>query len=222
MSWDVNDPAGSALANTLDTIIKQFKADMQTALRGNTTEGLEAIFPGSDAANPIFRYRGLKGTTAQRPTASQGGLYLNTTTQTLQRSNGTTWEDIGRIGGSYASSSSCGNFSTSSTTYVDVTNLSVTITTVGRPVLILLVGDGTTNDFRYGPFDNDAPATSGIAGYLKLVRDSTSLNEHSIELYATPDPSNVLISRISSAIVNIDVPAAGTYVYKFQARCDSG
>lgn len=99
MTWSTSTPAGSdSLANG-DNIIRELKTDIQTALRGDDTEGVEAVFPGSDTANPIYRYRGLKGTTAARPTAGQYGLYFDTTRKVLQRDNGTTWEDIaGGIG----------------------------------------------------------------------------------------------------------------------------
>jgi hypothetical protein len=40
-------------------------------------------------------------------------------------------------------SSSCGNFSVSNTNYTDITNLSVGLTTTGRPVVLALVSDGS-------------------------------------------------------------------------------
>lgn len=97
MTWSTSTPAGSdSLANG-DNIIRELKTDIQTALRGDDTEGVEAVFPGSDTANPVYRYRGLKGTTAARPTAGQYGLYFDTTRQVLQRDNGTSWEDVAQI-----------------------------------------------------------------------------------------------------------------------------
>jgi len=97
MSWDTAVPAGSDLISQGDDVIRQFKTDIQTALRGNATDGDEAKFPGSDPANPVFRYRGLKGTTGARPAAGQYGLYINTTTNTLQRDNGSAWQDVATL-----------------------------------------------------------------------------------------------------------------------------
>lgn len=97
MTWNTATPAGTDLVQDGDDIIRELKADIQTALRGNTTDGLEAKFPGSDTANPVFRYRGLKGTTGARPTAGQYGLYINTTLNTLQRDNGSSWEDVATL-----------------------------------------------------------------------------------------------------------------------------
>lgn len=97
MTWDTTLPLGSEAKSNGDNRIREFKNDVETSLRGNAAEGTEAIFPGADTANPVFRYRGLKGTTAARPTAGQYGLYANTTTNTLQRDNGSSWEDIGTL-----------------------------------------------------------------------------------------------------------------------------
>jgi len=97
MSWNTSSPAGSDQIANGDNEIRTLKTDLQTALRGNATDGDEAKFPGSDVANPIYRYRGLKGTTAARPTAGQYGLYFNTTLNQLQRDNGSSWENIGTM-----------------------------------------------------------------------------------------------------------------------------
>ena len=97
MTWDVTTPAGSEAQSLGDDRIRELKVDIQTSLRGDDTEGVEAIFPGDDTANPVFRYRGLKGLTAARPTAGYYGLYANTTTNMLQRDNGSTWDDIATL-----------------------------------------------------------------------------------------------------------------------------
>lgn len=97
MSWDTTTPGGSEAANNGDNRIRELKVDIQTALRGNAADGTEAKFPGADAANPVFRYRGLKGTTGARPASADGGLYINTTLGTIQRDNGAAWEDIATL-----------------------------------------------------------------------------------------------------------------------------
>lgn len=97
MVWDTSSPAGSDAIASGDDNIRELKTDLQSALRGDDTEGVEAIFPGSDTSAPAFRYRGLKGNTAARPASGQYGLYSNTTLNTLQRDNGTTWDDIATL-----------------------------------------------------------------------------------------------------------------------------
>lgn len=93
--WDVATPSGSDPANQGDDRIREAKTAIQEALRGGTTDGLEAVFPGAAPTTaPVFHYRGLKGTTAARPAATEGGLYFNTTTGTLQRADGSVWLDL--------------------------------------------------------------------------------------------------------------------------------
>lgn len=99
--WDTATPASTDPISQGDDRIRELKVAVQEALRGGATEGAEAVFPGgSPATAPIYRYRGLKGSTAARPAATYGGLYWNTTTGTVQRSSytaadtGAGWEDI--------------------------------------------------------------------------------------------------------------------------------
>lgn len=97
MTWDITTPAGSEAANNGDNRVRELKSDIQGALRGQDATGVEAVFPGSDTANPVYRYRGLKGTTAARPTAGEYGLYVNETLNTIQRDNGSSWVDIATL-----------------------------------------------------------------------------------------------------------------------------
>lgn len=99
-NFDVTTPAGSDLLSQGDDKIREFKLAMREALRagevaGDDIEGVEAIFPGSaPSTTPVYRYRGLKGTTAERPTAGQYGLYLDSTRGVMQRDNGVGWDDV--------------------------------------------------------------------------------------------------------------------------------
>jgi microcystin-dependent protein len=67
---------------------------MQTALQ---TEG---IFPGAVVATPVFRWKPRRDTTTNRPAAdavSPGSLYVNTTTNAIERDNGTTWDEVASL-----------------------------------------------------------------------------------------------------------------------------
>lgn len=97
MAWNTATPSGSDNLSLGDDNIRELKTDLQTAFRGDDLEGVEAVFPGSDTANPVFRYRGLKDITANRPVAADYGLFFDTTRNVLQRSNGTTWDDVGTM-----------------------------------------------------------------------------------------------------------------------------
>lgn len=108
--------------------------------------------------------------------------------------------------------SASGSLGTSSTSPVDVTNLSVTITTTGRPVYLLLISDGgpslcTINTTR-------ASGTSAYA-IVTLVRDSTTISYN--ESGATiGGATSVSTTAPGSSINFVDVPSAGTYTYKVQ------
>lgn len=93
--WDTSTPAGSDPISQGDDRIRELKTAIQDSLRGGVADGLEAVFPGAAPSTaPIFHYRGLKGSTAARPAATEGGLYFNTTTGTLQRADGSVWLDL--------------------------------------------------------------------------------------------------------------------------------
>lgn len=96
--WNIDTPADTDPRSQGDDRIRELKAGLQDAFRGGfgVDEGDEAIFPGPNpSTDPIFRLRGLKGTTLMRPAAGYNGLYFDEDRQSLQRDNGTTWDDIG-------------------------------------------------------------------------------------------------------------------------------
>ncbi|NIO44978.1 MAG: hypothetical protein GTN36_05505 [Candidatus Aenigmarchaeota archaeon] len=106
-------------------------------------------------------------------------------------------------------SNSSGSFSTTSTSFVDITNLSVTITTSGRPVIIGLKSFDT-NESRVVCNGSTSPS-----GTIQLLQDSTTIGTYRYGSDATEvlQPAN---------IYHIDEPTAGTYTYKFQAKISTG
>lgn len=105
-------------------------------------------------------------------------------------------------------SSSCGTFSTISGSFVSVTNLTVTITTTGRPVFIGLIPDGTTG------FSNIS-AQSGASGFDYRFRNTST----------STDIARGLLAQSAwpvSAFSTIYVVAAGTYVITFDIASDDG
>lgn len=93
--FDTATPAGSDPISQGDDRIRELKTAIQEFLRGGGVDGDEAIFPGPNPTTaPVFHYRGLKGSTAARPAATYAGIYWNTTTGTIQRANGSSWEDM--------------------------------------------------------------------------------------------------------------------------------
>lgn len=117
-------------------------------------------------------------------------------------------------------SSSCGIFSTASTSFVDATNLTCTITASGtRPVLIVLVPDGAGNTSF-----TDITATANTAsGQHKCDKDNgTDIGQQEIETSATL-ATNVLMEYPVGSINFIDpAPTAGSHTYKIQSQATSG
>lgn len=94
-NWDISTPDGIAIRAQGPARIREAKEALQNALRGGAAEGIEAIFPGlNPLTNPVFHYRGRKGATADRPAAGYYGLFFDSDRNSLQRDNGSTWDDI--------------------------------------------------------------------------------------------------------------------------------
>lgn len=124
----------------------------------------------------------------------------------------TNGSDPGVSGLSISSSSS--GFSTSSLTYVDVTNLSVTLTTTGRPVEVGLISDLQTSIVSEVSVNN----TGGIAaGLLRFLENGSQLNS---DMLIEAHDEKVAVP--AGAVRTIATPAAGTHTYKLQARRSSG
>lgn len=112
-------------------------------------------------------------------------------------------------------SSSSGSVSTTSTSYTDVTNLSVSITTTGRPVFIGLISDASGEVSFLGA--QRATTTTSTTGNFALLRDSTEISN--FQLLATgASTSNMTLTVSTSSLSTIDVPSAGTYTYKAQFK----
>lgn len=111
-------------------------------------------------------------------------------------------------------SSSCGAFSSTSSSYIDVTNLTVTITTTGRPVFIGLIPDGTTSSAFVGASANQTL----VDMEAKLLRGATNVAQFEVFCGFPSASTNNTIFVPPGSIFQIDTPAAGTYVYKLQAK----
>jgi len=105
-------------------------------------------------------------------------------------------------------SASCGAFSTSSASYVDVTNLSVPLTTSGRPVFIGIMSDGT------GALSK-VSSPAGSFAIINIKRDVTELSD-----CQSGSSASDVVSPVSMWI--IDTPAAGSYTYKVQLKSTGG
>lgn len=98
-------------------------------------------------------------------------------------------------------SPSCGDFFTTNTTGTLVTNLSVTITTTGRPIMVFCEGDGVDN--LATPFGNSFYATVHF-GYAYLSRNAVIVMRAPIIAGTIMPPSSLWL---------LDTQSAGTYTY---------
>jgi len=91
--WDATTPAGTDLAREGDDRIREMKAALAEALSHEFS-----TFPGATpGSTPIFIPGFLRGATASRPTGDslvEGRLYINTSTNVLERYNGSTWDTV--------------------------------------------------------------------------------------------------------------------------------
>lgn len=116
-------------------------------------------------------------------------------------------------------SSSSGTFSTTSTSLVDVTNLTVTITTAGRPVWLGLISDGSGNTAQLVA---NAASDTAVGGSFEFFRDSTSISRTTMNTTNAASSTLMQITLPCSSLWHIDVPSSGTYTYKLQASATTG
>lgn len=105
----------------------------------------------------------------------------------------------------YTLSSSSGNYSTSSGTPAAVTNLSCAITTLGRPVMLVLIPDGTTNPASIYP-------PTGGTMTLTYYRGITAIAYYQLSYLYNGGPG---------AILTYDIVTAGSYTYTIQASVNA-
>lgn len=124
---------------------------------------------------------------------------------------------LGTVGQQVSSAApAIGAYTNATTSYTDITNLSATITTVGRPVILFIQAD--TDATGIGSFDIFAnSAVTNIGGHVKLIRDSTDIAIHSYQM-SQPTASTTFILSVPVSLAFLDAPSAGTYTYKLQAK----
>lgn len=123
------------------------------------------------------------------------------------RSTGTTVS-----AGGVAISASSGAFITSSATPIAVTNLSVTITTIGRPVVLMLVPDGSTTDVS----QIQAISSGGsYAARFFILRDSAVIG---IFGFDGIDASGSAPGIPPSSVQMIDPTTAAAHTYSVQVE----
>lgn len=195
------------------------------------------IIPGAASALAIDAVGNISPITTS---SNIGSASANAIANARTRSTGTT---VG-IGG-VAISASCNSFGLSFTgSPTVVTNLSVTITTSGRPVMILLQTDGTTSQSGITINEGSATTTNALEGKIYLFNGTSFISTQDLDFFTTitatttsgttpPQAFSVLstttidINQISMGIPlpsmsYVDVVAAGTYTYSIYAELITG
>lgn len=117
--------------------------------------------------------------------------------------------------GSIARSASSSSFTSTSTTYVPVTNLTVTLITSGRPVMLMVMPDGLTGGVgELGAIVTTA-GTSAY-GYFAFYRGATLLSAAYVGCGGASSASLSCVSGDTLAF--IDFPTAGTYTYSLEVK----
>jgi hypothetical protein len=110
-------------------------------------------------------------------------------------------------------SSTSGSDSISGTgAFEDITNLSVSLTTTGRPVFLALIADGTTNPASIQLRNAGGP----VSAYVSFFRGATEIGRIFIRIHEAA--AQGIYYPVTP--VHIDAPAAGTYTYKARAQND--
>jgi hypothetical protein len=110
-------------------------------------------------------------------------------------------------------SSSCGAFSTTSLTYVAVTNLEVTLTTTGRPIIIELNAMSPNSALAVG-----GAVGAGAILLLSLYRNGSPVAETVVQ---SPLNSVNTLQIPPGAVRLFDGSGAGTYTFKLYAKVNN-
>jgi hypothetical protein len=114
------------------------------------------------------------------------------------------------VGQQFGTNSNTSNYSGAS--FQDVTGFQVTLTTSGRPVMLMLVGQPNVGIAGQHVLINLASAVVNI----QFVRGSTVVSTMSAGGF------NANAQIPPAAFTFLDTPSAGTYTYKVQVACTSG
>lgn len=117
----------------------------------------------------------------------------------------------GKLAPNFSLSSSSGIFNNATTGPLDVTNLSVSITTTGGPVEITFIPEGGSNLACWMAYQS---VVTSSKGYINVLRDTVLISTH---FFGSPGTDDSITSLPGSSFRLIDFVSAGTYAYKIQA-----
>lgn len=206
---------GIAFSNDQDTgIYLNAVGDMRLDVGSSDIMVLTASGPAVPSGKTLDAVTMDHAGTMSIGTTSQTGITIGRAGQTTTIA-GMTRGSLPAVGQQI--STSCGDFSTSTGIFADVTNLSVTITTTGRPVVLALYSDGNGTDASFLGTWSTGPALTSVLSDFIVLRGATEVARWDIG--AGGSSSALLAAYVAPpGIVLLDPVGAGTYTYKVQAR----
>ncbi len=198
---DLNAEINNLLNNTIPASIEDYSADVSTMQTTADPGGVGTESLATSLAGELTRIRfAIKRIVGGAQWYSAPDFDL---TGVLARTN------LPAVGQQVSSSS--GSFQLTGGTKTDVTNLSVTITTSGRPVRVEVQHDGSANAMSLVATRSNI--SFSIEAYI--VRDSTNVY---IEGFSHRGDTLTFIQGNYRPPAITDVVAAGTYTYKVQLK----
>jgi hypothetical protein len=210
--------SGTTISSTVhNATIADLAAELTDSLSRSGKGGMAVPFQnaGGDEAEPGITFTADTGTGFFRDVAGEIGV--SSAGSEVARFKATGLEltpplprgSLPAVGPQVSSAS--GAWITNAIVYTDVTNLTVTITTTGRPVMIMTQPDGTNP----GLIGNAAGGVTDDMFY-RILRGASTVAEFS----GISTAANT--SQTFPGILFMDAVVAGTYTYKVQVKCVAG
>lgn len=220
-TWTADSGKSAAMDNGAVTIRETNVASAKgitlaspSALASDYQLTLPAAVPASTQYMTSTSSGVLSFSTADTIGAAMTSTGANAVANTRTRAAGSTVA----AGGVAVSTSNSGSFVTSSTSLVDVTNLTVTITTTGRPVYLTLQGNTPTEGYL-GVLTISGTNTS-VSGTIAIQRGVTVIASSNMRLFFSSTSDTCGYRSPPGSIIAIDTSvngSAGTYTYKVTA-----
>lgn len=203
---DLNTEFNNLLNNTIPASIDDYSTDVATMQSTTDPGGVGTESLATTLAGEIVRLRyAIKRIIGGAQWYSTPVINLATTIGTSSIADGAVTPAKRAALGQQLSSSS-GVYALTGGTNTAVTNLSVSITTTGRPVYVAVIHDGSANEM------NLLASRSNIAYSIEaqILRDATIVYK---QIHGARGDTLTLIYGNYAPPMIIDVVAAGTYTY---------
>lgn len=181
-----------------------------------TDNGNDGVIAAANRGGMILYFNGTDWTSIA---ASSAVEMANSITTTSITDAAVTRAKLSALGQQVSSSSDTNLITGGAGVFADVTNLSVSITTTGRPVFLCLIPESGSVDAVLQL--RNTTTTSGLERMgisIRFVRDTTNIARWTYAaIVDSAHTGTDAVSIPSSSVFHVDVVTAGTYTYKVQA-----